>query len=276
MKKITVLEKLLSDGVFADEQEAKNWVLLGRVLVNEVRVMSAHEKMKPTDVLRVKELYKREFVGKGAFKLSEALSAFSVNVKGRVCFDCGASTGGFTDRLLHEGASHVYAADAGHGMLAGKLQQDARVSNLEKTNLADAALKALSPKPDLASIDLSYLSLKDAYPHLKEILSEDGEAVLLVKPIFETKNAEVRRTGKINDFDVLMAVWEDLISFFLEEGVALCGVIASPVRGNGGAVEFFLHAKFSGEGLSREALLSLAEAAVQTALALPEFHKENL
>ncbi len=276
MKKITVLEKLLADGVFADEQEAKNWVMLGRVLVNEVRVMSVHEKMKPTDTLRIKEFYKREFVGKGAFKLRAALEAFSVDVKGRICFDCGASTGGFTDRLLHEGAAHVYAADAGHGMLAGKLQQDPRVTNLEKTNLADEVLKTLSPKPTLATIDLSYLSLKDAYPHLKEILAEDGEAVLLVKPIFETQDLLLRRTGKINEPAALMAVWEDLIDFFLERGVFLLGIIPSAVRGNGGAVEFFLHVGFCGEGLSRERLLALAQAAVEEALRLPEFHKENL
>lgn len=276
MKKITVLEKLLSDNVFDDEAEAKKWVLLGRVLADEVRVMSVHEKIRPDAVLRVKELYKREFVGKGAFKLSAALSAFSVSVEGRVCFDCGASTGGFTDRLLHEGAVRVYAADAGHGMLAGKLQQDARVVNLERTNLADERLKALSPKPSLATIDLSYLSLTQAYGHLKQILAKEGEAILLVKPIFETEDSEIRRTGKINDEAALCEVWEKLLDFFFSEGAALLGIIASPVRGNTGAVEFFLHLKTAGAGKAREELLSEAHAAVKTALELPLFHKENL
>ncbi|MBR6530121.1 MAG: TlyA family rRNA (cytidine-2'-O)-methyltransferase [Clostridia bacterium] len=276
MKKITVLEKLLSDGVFADEQEAKKWVLLGRVLANDVRVMSVHEKILPTATLRVKELYKRDFVGKGAFKLLSALRAFGISVCDRVCFDCGASTGGFTDRLLHEGAARVYAADAGHGMLAGKLQQDERVVNLERTNLADVSLRTLSPKPTLATIDLSYLSLTDAFLHLKEIVAGDGECVLLVKPIFETRDSEIRRTGKINDAAALMAVWEDLIDFFFAQNAALCGIIPSPVRGNTGVVEFFLHLRFCGEGLSKEELLTLARTAVDEALALPEFHKENL
>lgn len=276
MKKITVLEKLLSDCVFADEEEAKKWILLGRVLCDEVRVMSAHEKIRPDAVLRVKELYKREFVGKGAFKLASALEAFSVSAAGRVCFDCGASTGGFTDRLLSAGAERVYAADAGHGMLAGKLQQDPRVVNLERTNLASFVLKTLDPKPTLATIDLSYLSLRDAYGHLKEIVAPQGEAILLVKPIFETRDKDVRRTGKINDAGVLMEVWEDLLDFFLDAGAACLGIIPSSVRGNGGAVEFFLHLKFSGVGKERGELLSQARLAVEEALALPEFHKENL
>lgn len=275
-KKITVLEKLLSDGIFSDAEEAKKWVMLGRVLADDVRVMSAHEKIRPDAVLRVKELYKREFVGKGAFKLSAALSAFGVSVEGRVCFDCGASTGGFTDRLLASGASLVYAVDAGHGMLAGKLQQDARVVNLERTNLADERLRALSPRPTLATIDLSYLSLKDAYRHLCEILTEDAEAILLVKPIFETEDREIRRSGKINDRTALIAVWEDLIDFFSAQGVALMGIIPSPVRGNTGVVEFFLHLKRRGEGKTREQLLEEASSAVEAALSLPEFHKENL
>lgn len=276
MKKITVLQKLLSDGVFADEEEAKKWVMLGRVLVDEVRVMSVHEKILPTAHLRVKELYKREFVGKGAFKLLFALESFQVDVNGRICLDCGASTGGFTDRLLSAGAAQVYAVDVGHGMLAGKLQQDARVVNLERTNLSDAALRTLSPKPNFATIDLSYLSLKDAWGHLCEILTADAEAILLVKPIFETQDMSVRRTGKINDAAVLMAVWEDLLSFFLEKGVGLLALTHSPVRGNTGAVEFFLHVAFGKTGKGADELMQEAERAVEAALALPEFHKENL
>ncbi len=276
MKKITVLEKLLCDGIFSDAEEAKKWVLLGRVMANDVRVMSVHEKIAPDASLRIKELYKRDFVGKGAFKLSAALSGFGISVEGRVCFDCGASTGGFTDRLLHSGAALVYAADAGHGMLAGKLQQDERVVNLERTNLADASLKALSPKPTLATIDLSYLSLKEAWGHLTEILSPEGEAVLLVKPIFETKNMEIRRSGKINDRAALYDVFSDLLDFFEGTGAAVLGVLPSPVRGNTGAVEFFLHVRLCGEGAARETLDLQAEAAVEESLSLPLFHKENL
>lgn len=276
MKKVTVLSKLLSDNFFSSEEEAKKWVLLGRVLADETRVLSVHEKIRPDAVIRVKELYKREFVGKGAFKLAAALDAFGVEVAGRICFDCGASTGGFTDRLLSRSAARVYAADAGHGMLAGKLRQDARVVNLERTNLADEVLLSLDPKPTLATIDLSYLSLKEAYPHIRAILAPEGEAILLVKPIFETEDRERRRSGEINDEAALLAVWEGLIDYFTGAGAALCGIIESPVRGNTGAVEFFLHVKMQGEGRGRGEMLSQARAAVAAALALPEFHKESL
>lgn len=275
-KKITVLEKLLSDGVFADEAEARAWVMTGRVLVNDVRVMSVHEKMRADDTLRVKELYKREFVGKGAFKLAEALDAFSVSVEGRVCLDCGASTGGFTDRLLSRGAAHVYAVDAGHGMLAGKLQNDPRVSNMERTNLADEKLKTLSPRPSLVTLDLSYLSLVTAYPLVCDILEEGGEAILLVKPIFETEDAAIRRSGEINDASALTDVFSRLFAFFGAAGAGIFGVIASPVRGNTGVVEFFLHVRPGVEGLCREELDRRAKDAIDAALSLPRFSKEQI
>lgn len=275
MKKITVLEKLLSDAVFDSEDEARRWVMTGRVLADDRRIDSVFEKIDPGAEIRVKEAYKRKFVGKGSLKLSGALDTFGVSAEDRVCLDCGASTGGFTDCLLQRGASLVYAVDAGHGMLAEKLKQDARVKDLENTNLADNSLASLDPAPDLLTLDLSYLSLKAAYEHAYLILHGFGEIVALVKPIFETASAQVRRTGKINDPAVLREVLEDLLSFFSAR-CAVEGLCASPVRGNTGAVEFFLHLRL---GAGEQNRISDPESAIfraiGEALELPKFSKKE-
>lgn len=276
MKKITVLSKLLADGTFADETEAKSWVMLGRVLVNEQRVASVHERISPDATVRVKEYYKRTIVSKGAVKLSHALSAFGVPVQGRVCLDCGASTGGFTDCLLSHSAARVYAVDTGFGMLAGKLRQDARVVNLERTNLGDASLTALEPPPTLVTLDLSYLSLRDAWPLVQKILHGTGEAVCLVKPIFETQDHALRRTGQINDASALALVLTELYSFFLSQGARVLGLTHSPVRGNTGVVEFFLHLSFAGESMDETRYAQAVQESVTCALALPAFSKEQI
>ena len=275
MKKITVLEKLLSDAVFDSENEARRWVMTGRVLCNDQRVDSVFEKIAPDAVIRVKEAYKRNFVGKGSLKLSGALSAFGVTVSRRVCLDCGASTGGFTDCLLQRGADRVYAVDAGHGMLAEKLRKDARVTDLERTNLSDPSLAALDPAPDLVTLDLSYLSLKTAFSPVEAILHGKGEIVALVKPIFETADAALRRSGEINDEGALIAVLEDLIAFFAERA-EVSGLCASPVRGNTGVVEFFLHLKLGGAcRCTIENQTDAIRRVVGEALALPRFSKKE-
>ncbi|MGA8943726.1 MAG: SAM-dependent methyltransferase, partial [Thermoactinomyces sp.] len=152
----------------------------------------------------------------------------------------GASTGGFTDCLIQHGAVKVYAIDVGYGQLAGKLRVDERVVNMEKTNIGDVTPEQLDPKPELASIDLSYLSLKKGIPIVAKLLKPQGDMLCLVKPLFEVDDPEIRRTGVIEDPDVYKEVLEDLVKYTEDIGLNPIGVTHSPVTGNKGTREFFL------------------------------------
>ncbi len=155
-KACTVWEKLLQEGFFTDAKEAETWVMMKKVLVNDQPVWSLHEKVPADGFVRIKEFYKKQYVNKGGFKLEAALGRFGIDAVNKVALDCGASTGGFTDCWLQHGARLVYAVDAGFGQLAGKLASDARVVNMERTNLSDESLTALDPKPEIISLDLSF------------------------------------------------------------------------------------------------------------------------
>lgn len=237
-KMCTIGERLLEEGFFADEKEAGTWIMMKKVLVNDQPVWSLHEKVPAEGAIRIKEFYKKQYVNKGGFKLEAALDRFHISAEGRTVLDCGASTGGFTDCWLQHGAGLVYAVDAGFGQLAGKLASDSRVVNMERTNLSDRCLKELAPKPEMISLDLSYLSLKKALPVCRDILKDRGLVICLIKPIYEVESAEIRRTGNINQRPVLKEVLTDLCGFFRDGGLDLLGLTNSPVRGNGGTLEY--------------------------------------
>lgn len=247
-QKVELLQRLMDEAWFTEAGEAFPWALAGKILVNDTPVTSLRQKVPVDGAIRIKEYYKRRYVNKGGLKLEAALAAFGVQVDGRVALDCGASTGGFTDCLVQHGAARVYAVDAGHGQLAGSLQGNERVVNLERTNLSSPALLALSPRPTLLTLDLSYLSLTKAVPVGFAILHGQGQIVALIKPIFETASAEARRTGEINDPDLLAETLRMLCRTLTAQGAAVLGLTHSPVRGNGGAVEFFAHLRPRADG----------------------------
>ena len=240
VKKCTLIEKLIADGLFDSEREALPWVMERKVLVDNKPAASLKEKISPDADITVKEYYKRSYAGKGGLKLEHAIAVFGVDVSGKTALDCGACTGGFTDCLLKCGAAKVYAVDAGFGQLAGKLALDERVVNMERTNLSDAVLLSLSPKPEVITLDLSYLSLRKAVPVCAEILSGDGTIICLVKPIYEIENAEIKRTGDMYEPEILTDTLNSLCQFFADDGYGILGFTYSPVRGNNGAVEYFI------------------------------------
>lgn len=240
VKMCTVCDKLLKEGFFADEKEAGTWVMMKRVLVNDQLVWSLHEKVPQDGIVRIKEYYKKQYVNKGGFKLESAIKNFNIPVDNKIVLDCGASTGGFTDCWLHHGARLVYAVDVGYGQLAGKLAMDPRVINMEKTNLSDESLKMLDPKPDVISLDLSYLSLKNALLDCKGILKDKGLMVCLIKPIYEVESSEIRRNGDINQKDLLRNILLNICKFYLDSGLNILGIINSPIRGNNGTLEYFI------------------------------------
>jgi 23S rRNA (cytidine1920-2'-O)/16S rRNA (cytidine1409-2'-O)-methyltransferase len=198
------------------------------------------------------------YVSRGGFKLAHALDRFAINPTGRTCLDAGASTGGFTDVLLQRGASRVYAADVGKGLLAWTLRQDPRVVVMEGVNVRHLELPE---RVSLVVADLAFISLRLVLPALTGALTPEGDLVALVKPQFEAGQADVGKGGVVRSAAVHRRVLHEVIAATREHGLAPAGVTASPIRGQAGNIEFLLHA-------TREARAGLEDAkAVEAALA---------
>ena len=270
-KNATAMERLLKEGFFDTKEAALPYLMSGAVYCGAVQVTTGGQKIPLDKPLTVKGLNER-YVSKGGYKLEGAIKDFGIEVQGRVCIDAGACTGGFTDCLIKHGANRVYAVEVGFGQLAGKLQQNPAVVNLEKTNLGDEKLLSLDPKPDLGSMDLSYLSIEKAAPLYRAIMGGKGEVLCLVKPLFEVEDAEARRTGEIRPEQYLPVLTHLIEVLNAQEGTAVRDVTYSPVTGNNGTHEFFLHVVFGGDAPAT-GLLEKAEAAVEKVLSLPKYHK---
>lgn len=240
---------LVERGLFEEEDEAARWVLAGKVIVDGRRVDKPGTPVTAEADIRVKGL-DNPYVGRGGLKLAGALADFGVDGRGRVCLDAGASTGGFTDCLLQHGARKVYAVDVGHGQLDWKLKTDPRVVDLERTNLGDLSPADLPEPPSLATLDLSYLSLRVGVPTAAALLAPgpvgagpglEVGIIALVKPLFELRSNDIER------FEQHRQVLEGLIAFFSRGNFAGRGLLpvrdvtASPILGSGKTIEFFLH-----------------------------------
>lgn len=271
MKKLTAMERLISEGFFDSKEAALPYLLSGAVYCGAQQIKTGGQRVSIELPIMVRGLYDR-YVSKGGYKLEGAIQDFGIEVKNRVCIDAGACTGGFTDCLVQHGAALVYAVEVGFGQLMGKLSQDARVVNLEKTNIGDEKLMNLDPLPTLGSVDLSYLSLEKAAPQFRRVMHGQGELICLVKPLFEIENAEARRTGEIAPEEYLPLLKRVISALNAQEGTAVRDVTASPVTGNHGTVEFFLRVAFGGEENVPE-LDGAAAKAVERALSLPKYQK---
>jgi 23S rRNA (cytidine1920-2'-O)/16S rRNA (cytidine1409-2'-O)-methyltransferase len=240
MKRIPAWRLLVDRGLAPDRRAAEALALTGRVVVAGCRLDKPGTPV-PADA----EAYVRgegRYASRGGEKLAAALDGFALDVAGRVALDAGASTGGFTDCLLQRGAARVFAVDAGFGQLLGRLRADPRVVTLERTNIAELTTERLGgARPDLCTLDLSYLSLRDAWGHVLPVLAEAADLLCLVKPLFETSRAELRRTGRIGDPAVYREVLLDLGR--AAHGLGLLGVVPSPVPLRHGVREFMLWAR---------------------------------
>jgi 23S rRNA (cytidine1920-2'-O)/16S rRNA (cytidine1409-2'-O)-methyltransferase len=182
-------------------------------------------------------------VSRGGDKLDAALGRFDVDPTARDCLDAGASTGGFTDRLLRGGATRVAAVDVGYGQLAWEIRTDPRVTVLERTNVRDLVVGTLPFEPSLVTADLSFISLRLVASVLVAVASVTADLVLLVKPQFEAGPRDVGRGGVVQDPEVWRRALVNVAESFAGAGAAPVGVMASPLRGPAGNVEFFLHAR---------------------------------
>ena len=182
-----------------------------------------------------------KFVSRGGLKLEKALQVFPVSVTGKVMADIGASTGGFTDCALQNGATKVYAVDVGYGQLAWKLRSDPRVVNMERTNARALEESSLPEKADAASIDVAFISLEKILPAVKKILKPDGFVIALIKPQFEAGKEQIGKKGVVKDPEVHKEVIHRIINFAKTEGWRIGGLDFSPVKGPEGNIEYLLY-----------------------------------
>lgn len=267
-------QRLVSEGYFPSREEAQRWIIAGKVRVGKQQITSAGQQIKKDEPFFIRG-HAQKYIAKGGLKLEGALHDFSISVKNRVCIDAGASTGGFTDCLVQHGASIVYAVDVGYGQLAGSLSNDARVVNMEKTNISDETLLTLDPIPTLGTLDLSYLSLRKAIPQYARILHHEGDLICLIKPLFEIDDNEARRSGIIHT-DAYVPLLQSLMEDISQNGVTIQGLTYSHITGNHGTLEFFLWVTLGRN--SKDAALppsgSAIEQVVMAAKALPLYQKE--
>ena len=228
---------LVERGLIASREQAR-----ARILAGEVEVSGQVVSKPGTLVAAGAPLTLRAappYVSRGGDKLAHALDRFHVTVTGRVALDAGASTGGFTDCLLQRGARRVYAVDVGYGQLDWRLRQDARVVVMERVNLRH--LTNLPEPIDLATLDLSFISLRLVLEPVRALLRPGGEIVALVKPQFEAGRGQVGRGGVVRDPTIHAIVLRDLTGWATTHGFDVRGITASPLRGPAGNVEFLAH-----------------------------------
>ncbi|MFC7440970.1 TlyA family RNA methyltransferase [Laceyella putida] len=233
------LDVLLVDkGFFPSREQAKRSIMAGLVIVNNERMDKAGTKVPVDAIIEVKgELH--PYVSRGGLKLEEALRAFPIQMVGRVVLDIGASTGGFTDCALQNGAKQVYAIDVGYGQLAWKLRQDERVIVMERTNFRYLEPQDLKgDPPDFAVIDVSFISLSHILPVLKKLLQPQGEVMALVKPQFEAGKEQVGKKGIVKDPSIHREVLSRFVQMATTLGYDVRGLAPSPIKGGEGNIEF--------------------------------------
>ena len=230
-------QRLFELGLAESREKAKATIMSGIVYVN------GQKSDKPgTQVSDDAEIVVRgnacPYVSRGGFKLAKALEVFPVEPAGKVCIDCGASTGGFTDVLLKNGAAKVYAVDVGYGQLAWKLRSDPRVVCLERTNARYLTHEQVPDALDFASVDVSFISLKLILPPLNGLLKDGGHAACLVKPQFEAGREKVGKKGVVRDPAVHLEVLEHFLDHAGDAGFTVLGLTYSPIRGPEGNIEY--------------------------------------
>ncbi len=242
-KKKQRLDTLLKEkGLVSSRSKAQALIMAGCVVVNGTPVTKSGSLVRTTDEIILKGK-KCPYVSRGGLKLEAALDAFNIDVNQKICMDVGASTGGFTDCLLQKGAKMVYAVDVGYGQLDWSLRNRSEVVNLEKTNIRYVTRDMFQPPPEIATVDVSFISLKKVLPAIVAVMSEEaGDIVALIKPQFEAGPSKVGKGGIVRSEKVRRDVITDLQAFFSSElGLKVMGVIPSPITGAKGNKEYLVH-----------------------------------
>lgn len=225
---------------FCDSREkAKTLIMAGVVYVNNQKADKPGMQIKDDDSIEVRS-NPLKYVSRGGLKLEKAISSFDIKLDGLVCADIGASTGGFTDCMLQNGAKKVYSIDVGYGQLAWKLRTDPRVVNMERTNFRYVTKEQLPDELSFASVDVSFISLSLIVPVMRTLMRNDAYAVCLIKPQFEAGRDKIGKKGVVRDKSVHIEVVDNIIGMMLNNGFSVSGLDYSPVKGPEGNIEYLI------------------------------------
>ena len=226
---------------FETREKAKREIMAGNIIVNEQVVIKAGTMFKDNDELNIRVKDKLKYVSRGGLKLEKAIKAWDLDFSDKLVLDIGASTGGFTDCALQNGARRVYSVDVGKNQLDWKLRNDEKVVSLEEMHIKDLKEEDIeNKKVDFIVIDVSFISLTKVIPYLKKFLAQSGKIVMLVKPQFEVGREKIGRNGVVENEEYHNEAIKKIISFSKEEGYELIGVEDSPIKGAKGNKEFLM------------------------------------
>lgn len=235
------LDVLVFEKGFTDSREkAKAIIMSGQVYVDNQKADKCGQSYEETCNIEVRGNVQK-YVSRGGLKLEKAINNFDFDLNNKITMDIGASTGGFTDCMLQNGAKKVYSIDVGYGQLAWKLRNDERVVNLERTNMRKVTREQVPDEIDFFSVDVSFISLKLILPVARELMSEKAQAVCLIKPQFEAGRDKVGKKGVVRDPAVHIEVVQNIYNFCLENGFDVLNLDYSPIKGPEGNIEYLIH-----------------------------------
>ena len=242
---------LVQMGLANSRELAKAYIMAGNVYVDGQKEDKAGTKVAVNADIEVKGS-QMKYVSRGGYKLEKAINEFGVQLEGKICLDIGASTGGFTDCMLQNGASKVYAIDVGYGQFAWKLRNDERVVCLEKTNVRYVTHEQVPDEGDFASIDVSFISLTKVLPAVLGVLGPNGQLVCLIKPQFEAGREKVGKKGVVRDINVHREVIEMIVNYVRAQNLGILALDFSPIKGPEGNIEYLIYLDKSQTGMSAE------------------------
>lgn len=255
--------ELVNRGLVESREKGRALIMEGAVYVNGQKAYKAGDKVKDGMNIEIRGA-KLHYVSRGGLKLEKALDVFPITLDGCVCMDIGASTGGFTDCMLQNGAKKVYAVDVGYGQLAWKLRSDERVVNMERTNIRYIDFDLVELPLDFVSTDVSFISLSHVLPVAYKLLKDGGEMVALIKPQFEAGREQVGKKGVVRDIAVHSEVIKKITSLAFDTGFSVRGLDFSPIKGPEGNIEFLMYLSKDADrvnGADDDAVKSVTESA---------------
>ena len=262
--KVRIDKLLVMNGYFESREQAKRALMAGEILIDDIVIDKAGMNVDIDSNIRVKS-HKSKYVSRGGYKLEKALSAFEINLNNAICMDVGASTGGFSDCMLQNGAKCVYAVDVGYGQLDYKIREDERVHVYERTNARELASIDFAHIIDFCSVDVSFISLKLVLEPILSKLSPEAQIVTLIKPQFEAGREKVGKGGVVREQKVHIDVIDSIITYAQSLGLVLLNLDFSPITGPNGNIEFLAHFQRNSNATFQEPLKKLIQETVERA-----------
>ena len=260
-EKIRLDVYMTENGMTESRERVKALIMAGQVYIDNQKCDKAGLMIDPLTSKPEIRGETLKYVSRGGLKLEKAMNEFPITLENKVTMDIGASTGGFTDCMLQNGAKKVFAVDVGYGQLAWKLRQDERVVSMERTNIRYVTPEQIGEKIDFASIDVSFISLKLVLPVAANLLSDNGEVVALIKPQFEAGREQVGKKGVVKDKNVHLQVCQNALKYAVDSGFSPLGLSFSPIKGPEGNIEYLMYLKKNGEknAVTDERILEVIE-----------------